>query len=95
MERPRSEWSEQGESGLLLRDRNLLELMLLGGIPVRGILRFFYSYAHVQLMWKPSTLVKSLGPALSILEKQDHLMISVRLQKKLDSSVTCFAFQGF
>jgi hypothetical protein len=38
-----------------------------------------------------------LGEAASlrILEKQNHLMINVRIQKKLDSSATSFAFQGF
>ena len=30
-----------------------------------------------------------------ILEKQNHLTINVRLQKKLDASTTSFAFQGF
>jgi hypothetical protein len=30
-----------------------------------------------------------------ILEKQGHLMIDARIRKKLDSSATGFAFQGF
>jgi hypothetical protein len=30
-----------------------------------------------------------------ILEKQNHLMIYARIWKKLDSSATTFAFQGF
>jgi hypothetical protein len=37
---------------------------------------------------------KVRGPAYRILEKQNHLMIDVRIQKKLDSSATSFAFQG-
>jgi hypothetical protein len=35
------------------------------------------------------------GPAYRILGKQNHLMIDVRIEKKLDSFAISFAFQGF
>jgi hypothetical protein len=34
-------------------------------------------------------------PLYRILEKQNHLMVNPRIRKKLDSSATGFAFQGF
>jgi hypothetical protein len=35
------------------------------------------------------------GLAYRILEKQNHLMINVRIGKRLATSATGFAFQGF
>jgi hypothetical protein len=42
-----------------------------------------------------SGTVEFRGPAYRILEKQNQLMINVRMLKKLDSSATSLAFQGF
>jgi hypothetical protein len=42
-----------------------------------------------------SGIVEFRGPAYRILEKQNQLMINVRILKKLDSSATSLAFQGF
>jgi hypothetical protein len=43
--------------------------------------------------WEQRRLPKR--PRDRILEKQNHLLINVRMQKKLESPATAFAFQGF
>jgi hypothetical protein len=83
-----------GEAASLLRDRNFVK----GPghrLRVISILRLdFDSCLHLQVVWESHTF-RFRGPAYRILEKQNHLMINVRIQKKLDSSATGFAFQGF
>jgi hypothetical protein len=70
-----------GEAASLLRDRNfgkgpghrlrVISILWLG----------FDLYVHLQLAWESGTF-RFRGPAYRILEKQNHPMVNVRIQKK-------------
>jgi hypothetical protein len=83
------------EAASLSRDRNFVKIPGHRGCDQQAYgVWVFDLCVHLQVVWE-SGAFSFRGPAYRILEKQNHLMINVRIQKKLDSSANTFAFQGF